>query len=109
MRFDGMSIPEMEKQRYKKIKESNEYLEFNVLIGVKEEDMGNGRVIKSPVVSTAGRNCGAKEIGCLYMTLKAYMEQLRTDYPIECFVAEMAMHVEDAGHTSITKYGDEED
>ncbi len=94
----------MEKRRYAKIKASGEYLELNIIIGVEDdEDLGSGFVSKSPVVCIEGRSCGPKEIGCLYMTLKSYMDKLREDYPTECFVAEMAMHVEDVGHASITK------
>ena len=95
---------DMEKRRYAKIKASGEYLELNIIIGVEDdEDLGEGCVSKSPIVYTVGRNYGPKEIGCLYMTLKSYMNKLKEDYPTECFVAEMAMHVEDVGHTSITE------
>ena len=105
---------DMEKRKYAKIKASGKYLELNIIIGVEDdEDLGKGLVSKSPVVCTVGHSCGPKEIGCLYMTLKSYMDKLREDYPTECFVAEMAMHVEDVGHASITKIehiiDDEED
>lgn len=104
---------DMEKRRYAKIKASGKYLELNIIIGVEDdEDLGKGLVSKSPVVCTVGHSCGPKEIGCLYMTLKSYMDKLREDYPTECFVAEMAMHVEDVEHASITKIehvDDEED
>lgn len=108
-----MTNMDMEKRRYAKIKASGEYLELNIIIGVEDdEDLGKGLVSKSPVVCTVGHSCGPKEIGCLYMTLKSYMDKLREDYPTECFVAEMAMHVEDVGYASITKIehvDDEED
>lgn len=103
---------DMEKRRYAKIKASGEYLELNIIIGVEDdEDLGEGCVSKSPIVYTVGRNYGSKEIGCLYMTLKSYMNKLKEDYPTECFVAEMAMHVEDVGHgvTKIEHIDDEED
>lgn len=104
MKYENVNIPEMEEQRYKKIKASGKYLELTVLIGVNdEEDLGGGQVAKVPVVSTVGKHCGPKEIGCLYMTLKSYMDQMIDDYPSECFAAEMAMHVEDIEQISITR------
>ena len=113
MNIENMDVTNMEKRRYAKIKASGKYLELNILIGVEDdEDLGEGRASKSPVVCTVGHSCGPKEIGCLYMTLKSYMDKLREDYPTECFVAEMAMHIEDVGHASITKIehvDDEED
>lgn len=95
---------DIEKRRYAKIKASGEYLELNIIIGVEDdEDLGEGCVSKSPIVYTVGRNYGPKEIGCLYMTLKSHMNKLKEDYPTECFVAEMAMHVENIGRASITE------
>lgn len=95
---------DIEKRRYAKIKASGEYLELNIIIGVEDdEDLGEGCVSKSPIVYTVGRNYGPKEIGCLYMTLKSYMNKLKEDYPTECFVAEMTMHVEDIERASITE------
>lgn len=102
----------MEKRRYAKIKASGKYLELNIIIGVEDdEDLGSGFVSKSPVVCTVGYECGPKEIGCLYMTLKSYMDKLKEDYPTEYLVAEMAIHVEDTGSISMTKieHNDEED
>lgn len=111
MKFDRIDIPGMEAQRYKSIKNSGKYLELNVLIGVDDdEELGGGMVSKMPVVQTQGIHCGPKEMGCLYMTLRSYLEQLEKDYPTECFVAKLAMEVKDVGTTRIEKsLKDEED
>ena len=52
--FDDMNlnIPRMEQQRYEKIKKSGKYMELDVLIGSDNEDLGDGFIVKSPVVST---------------------------------------------------------
>lgn len=110
MKFDRIDIPRMESQRYKAIKNSGKYLELNVLIGAEdEEDLGGGMVSKMPVVQTKGVRCGSKEIGCLYMTLKSYIDQLEKDYPTECFVSKLAMKVQDIGTTRVEMDFDDEE
>lgn len=108
--FEGIDVNEMERQRYKQIKDSKKYLELNILIGADdEEDLGKGLVGKMPVVSTALRNCGSKEVGCLYMTLKSYLDHMEQEYPAECFTAKLAMKVSEVGHTELSIKHDEED
>lgn len=110
MKIDGLDISGMEAQRYKKIKDSKKYIELNILVGAEdEEDLGKGMVGKIPVISTEMRNCGPKEVGCLYMTLKSYMNHMKEEYPGECFAADMAMKVEEIGHTEISRIHNEEE
>lgn len=103
MKFEGIDIAEMERQRYESIKRSGKYLELRVLIGADDEELGGGMVSKIPVVQTESIHCGPKEMGCLYMTLRSYLEQLEKDYPTECFTAKLAMRVEDTGTTRLIK------
>lgn len=103
MKFSHMDLAEMERQRYKSIKESKKYLELDILIGAEDEDIGEGQMSKIPIVSTIARNIGAKEVGCLYMTLKSYLKHMMEEYPDECIAADMAMEVQEVGHTQISK------
>lgn len=110
MEFDHIDIKEMERQRYESIKNSGEYLEFNVLIGVENEKTNqDGVVCKLPVVSTCGIHCGSEEISCLYMTLKAYTKHLEENYPSECFAAKLSMTVEESNHITTDTDTNEED
>ena len=58
----NLNIPRMEQQRYEKIKKSGKYMELDVLIGSDDEDLGDGFIAKSPVISTTIKGVGAKEV-----------------------------------------------
>lgn len=94
---DEIDIHESEKQRYKAIKKTGNYMEVNILIGAESEDMGDGLIAKAPIVSTEICNCGAQEIGCVYMTLIELAKTLEKKYPSACFTAKLAMSVENMG------------
>ena len=109
--FDDMNlnIPRMEQQRYEKIKKSNKYMELDVLIGSDDEDLGDGFVAKSPVVSTTIKGVGPKEVGCMYMTLHELIKSLEKEFPSACFAAKVCMRTENDGVASIEKFKMEED
>ena len=109
--FDDMNlnIPRMEQQRYEKIKKSNKYMELDVLIGSDDEDLGDGLVAKSPVVSTTIKGVGPKEVGCMYMTLHELIKSLEKEFPSACFAAKVCMRTENDGVASIEKFKMEED
>ena len=111
MKFDDMdlNIPRMEQQRYEKIKKSGKYMELDVLIGSDNEDLGDGFIVKSPVVSTTIKGVGAKEVGCMYMTLHELIKSLEKEFPSECFVAKLSMRAEHDGAVSIEKFKIEEE
>ena len=105
MEFHSIDIPGMEKQRYKAIKRTGEYVELNILIGTEEDDIST----KSPVVTTCMHGCGPKEVACLYTTLQAVSNMLEEKYPFECFLAKMGMRVENMGSVDSSLDDDEED
>lgn len=105
----NLNIPRMEQQRYEKIKKSNKYMELDVLIGDEDEDLGDGFIVKSPVVSTTIKGVGAKEVGCMYMTLHELIKSLEKEFPSECFVAKLSMRAEHDGAVSIEKFKIEEE
>ena len=105
----NLNIPRMEQQRYEKIKKSGKYMELDVLIGSDNEDLGDGFIVKSPVVSTTIKGVGAKEVGCMYMTLHELIKSLEKEFPLECFVAKLSMRAEHDGAVSIEKFKIEEE
>ena len=105
----NLNIPRMEQQRYEKIKKSGKYMELDVLIGSDNEDLGDGFIVKSPVVSTTIKGVGEKEVGCMYMTLHELIKSLEKEFPLECFVAKLSMRAEHDGAVSIEKFKIEED
>ena len=105
----NLNIPRMEQQRYEKIKKSNKYMELDVLIGSDDEDLGDGFVAKSPVVSTTIKGVGPKEVGCMYMTLHELIKSLEKEFPSACFAAKVCMRTETDGVASIEKFKMEED
>lgn len=109
--FDDMNlnIPRMEQQRYEKIKKSNKYMELDVLIGGEDEDLGDGLIAKSPVVSTTIKGVGPKEVGCMYMTLHELIKSLEKEFPSACFAAKVCMRTENDGVASIEKFKIEEE
>lgn len=109
MEFHSIDIPGMEKQRYKAIKRTGEYVELNILIGTEEDDIEDDISTKSPVVTTCMHGCGPKEVACLYTTLQAVSNMLEEKYPFECFLAKMGMRVENMGSVDSSLDDDEED
>ena len=105
----NLNIPRMEQQRYEKIKKSGKYMELDVLIGSDNEDLGDGFIVKSPVVSTTIKGVGAKEVGCMYMTLHELIKSLEKEFPSACFAAKVCMRTENDGVASIEKFKIEED
>lgn len=105
----NLNIPRMEQQRYEKIKKSNKYMELDVLIGGEDEDLGDGLVAKSPVISTTIKGVGPKEVGCMYMTLHELIKSLEKEFPSACFAAKVCMRTENDGVASIEKFKMEED
>ena len=105
----NLNIPRMEQQRYEKIKKSGRYMELDVLIGSDDEDLGDGFVAKSPVVSTTIKGVGPKEVGCMYMTLHELIKSLEKEFPSACFAAKVCMRTENDGVASIEKFKMEED
>ena len=84
-------------------------MELDVLIGSDNEDLGDGFIVKSPVVSTTIKGVGAKEVGCMYMTLHELIKSLEKEFPSECFVAKLSMRAEHDGAVSIEKFKIEEE
>ena len=105
----NLNIPRMEQQRYEKIKKSGRYMELDVLIGSDDEDLGDGFVAKSPVISTTIKGVGPKEVGCMYMTLHELIKSLEKEFPSACFAAKVCMRTENDGVASIEKFKMEED
>lgn len=105
----NLNIPRMEQQRYEKIKKSNKYMELDVLIGSDDEDLGDGLVAKSPVVSTTIKGVGPKEVGCMYMTLHELIKSLEKEFPSACFAAKICMRTENDGVASIERFKIEEE
>lgn len=89
-----IDIVELEKQRYKAIKKSGKYLEISILVGAENEDLGDGNVRKTPVISTICHDCGAAEIACGYLAVKSVLEKIMEDYPTECMAAEALMQTQ---------------
>ena len=109
--FDDIDLNthRMEQQRYEKIKKSNKYMELDVLIGGEDEDLGDGLIAKSPVVSTTIKGVGPKEVGCMYMTLHELIKSLEKEFPSACFAAKVCMRTENDGVASIEKFKIEEE
>ena len=105
----NLNIPRMEQQRYEKIKKSGKYMELDVLIGGEDEELGDGLIAKSPVISTTIKGVGPKEVGCMYMTLHELIKSLEKEFPSECFVAKLSMRAEHDGAVSIEKFKIEEE
>lgn len=97
MEFDKVDVNEMEKQRYEHIKKSGRYTELNILIGVESEGFADDTEYKTPVITLDMHNCTAKEVSCMYVSLKEIMKTLEKQYPVECFMAELGMEVETVG------------
>ena len=97
MEFDKVDVNEMEKQRYEHIKKSGRYAELNVLIGVESEGFADDTEYKTPVITLDMHNCTAKEVSCMYVSLKEIMNTLEKQYPAECLIAKLGMGVETLG------------
>lgn len=78
-----INMSKKEQKRYNAIKKSNEYLEFNILIG-KEKTKYDDEEGVIPVVTSNMHNCSYKEIAYLHASLKIMVEQLEQDYPLMC-------------------------
>ena len=97
MEFDEVDVNEREKQRYEHIKKSGRYTELNVLIGVESEGFADDTEYKTPVITLDMHNCTAKEVSCMYISLKEIMNTLEKQYPAECLIAKLGMGVETLG------------
>ena len=84
-------------------------MELDVLIGGEDEDLGDGFIAKSPVISTTIKGVGPKEVGCMYMTLSELLKSLEEEFPSECFAAKLCMRTENDGKATIEKYKIEEE
>ncbi|MDE6946245.1 MAG: hypothetical protein K2P14_03560 [Anaeroplasmataceae bacterium] len=98
-----VNINELEQQRYNAIKETNEYIEINILIGKEKEKLDNDRIGRMPVITTTMHGCGAEEVACMYSTLTALVEYFEKQYPAECCFAELCMYSNDMGSIEIPK------
>ena len=107
MEIYDINVPEMERQRYESIKNSGEYAELKILVGVENDKSKDGVASKSPIVTTSMHNCGPEEVACLYVTLKTALNSLRNRFPLECFMGEVTMEVQDMGAIDLNK--DEEE
>lgn len=87
----NVDVEEMEKQRYKAIKEKGEYIEVDILIGTDNDEL-DGHIGKIPVVNLKLHDCGAKEIGCMYLTLQSLIEQFEEEFPVECALGKLSMN-----------------
>lgn len=103
-----IDIQGLEKQRYDAIKKTGKYLEFNVLIGTEDEDIGEG-VGRTPVITTDLHGCGSEEISFLYATLQNMLVSLSKQYPVECFMAQIGMEGYAMGFTQHPIDVDEEE
>lgn len=106
MKLD-LDMDKMEQKRYDRIKASKEYIEVNILIGVKPEKY-DGHIGKMPVVTSSLHKCGSEEIANMYMVLKQMVEIYKEEYPEECLLAELTM---ECNHETniITDYDNEEE
>lgn len=109
MKFYNIDIPEMERQRYNAIKRTGQYVELNILIGVENEEEKDNTAVKSPVVSMHMHNCGPMEVASLHATVKAVIENLEKQYPVECLMSNLTMKTEDMGSINIPLSDDEEE
>ena len=107
MEIHDIDVPEMEKQRYQSIKNSGEYAELKILVGVENDKSKDGVASKSPIVTTSMHNCGPEEIACLYVTLKTVLNTLKNRFPFACFMGETTMEVQNMGAIDLNK--DEEE
>lgn len=107
MEYYDVNIPEMEKQRYESIKNSGKYAELKILVGVENDGSKNGVASKSPIVTTSMHNCGPEEVACLYLTLKTVLNSLKNKFPMECFMGEMTMDVQDMGSIDLNENEEE--
>ena len=89
-----------EAERYEKIKKSNKYLELTILIGGNPEMGPDGKEGIAPIVSTTAIGIGAKEIGCMYITLRNLIDEYESNYPIECIAAKECMDIQKLGTIS---------
>lgn len=89
-----------EVERYEKIKKSNKYLELTILIGGNPEMGPDGKEGIAPIVSTTAIGIGAKEIGCMYITLRNLIDEYENNYPIECIAAKKCMDIQNLGTIS---------
>ncbi len=83
-------MAESERKRYNAIKESGKYLEFNILIGT-EKTKYDEHTGLMPVITTKMHGCGPRELAYLHASLKAMIEQLEHDYPVECLYSTVGM------------------
>lgn len=81
-------VDELENQRYSIIKNSNHYIELQIIIG-KEKEIMNGHTGKLPVIKQNMCHCGPEEVGNMYVVLKNMTEYYKQKYPIECALAEL--------------------
>lgn len=81
---------EMEQRRYNAIKKSGEYIELNILIGVKQ-DKFDGHTGKIPVIQGTMKGCGSEEIANMYTVLQNLIEYYEETYPMECMLAKATM------------------
>lgn len=102
-----MDLNGIERQRYKKIKESGQYLEFLTLIGV--DDMTGNKEGNMPIVQLMLHNCSGKEISMFYVSLKNIIKKLYEEHPMECALGDLGiLDCEDLGVIK-SKPDDEED
>lgn len=88
------NINQTEQERYKQIKANGEYLELNILIDAHNK---GDSPLNMPVVTAQMHSCSGKEVGALYMVLRAIKESLEEEYPLECAVAKYSMSCETLG------------
>ena len=78
-----------EEIRAKKIKESGNYLELNILVPSERVEDEDETIHREPVSHIEGKNYGAAEITCMYMTLKELLDYFIENYPRECLEGEL--------------------
>lgn len=108
MEIHDVNIPEMEKQRYESIKNSDSYIELKIIIGTENEISKNGHESRTPVVITSMNHCGPKEIAYLYVTLQSVLESLEHNYPAECFIGKIGMEPTNMGTVRFKDENEEE-
>ena len=104
----NVDMSELEKQRYKAIKNSNKYIELNILIGTDDEETYKDRTGKMPVITTIMNNCTSSDIGGMYMTLRNLVDHFEKEYPLECIVAKQSMKITDIGSREFNLDDDKE-
>lgn len=108
-----VDFEELQKQRADEIRNSGNYVEFNVLIGTENDEVEKELEEKGiagcriPVIQTAVKgDAGSQEIAHLYITLRQFINDLIENYPAECIYGESAIT---ASLTHIKKDTEEEE